>query len=51
MGLLKNLVKEVIELPGEALKTVTKEVVALPARLYEGMEKAGDILAGEEDDD
>ena len=50
MGFLKRLVEEVIELPGVVVKTVTKEAVAFPARVYEGMEKAGDILAGEDDD-
>lgn len=51
MGFLKKLVKEVIELPGEVVKTATKEVIAFPARVYEGMEKAGDILAGDDDDE
>ncbi len=51
MSFLKNIIKEVIEAPGEIVKQVTKETIALPARIVEGMEKAGDILAGEDDDE
>lgn len=51
MGFLKDLAKDLVELPGVVVKTATKEVVALPARVYKGMEEAGDLLAGEAEDD
>ena len=51
MGFLKDLVKDVIELPGVAVKTATKEAIALPSRIYKGAEEAGKILSGEDEDD
>lgn len=51
MGLLSNIVKEVIELPGQIVETVAKETIALPARIMDGMSKGMDVALGEDDEE
>jgi hypothetical protein len=49
MGLLGNLIKEVIAAPGVIVQAVTKESIALPGRILDGLQEGVDALLDEEE--